>query len=85
MPTRMNSLPAVRGDEHTKDTRVPAAAPAPDPGALPHPLTFFLSSRDRERVLDVLARVHRVRAVALLRALNLSDSHVTTNTSKEKS
>jgi len=49
--------------------RKPAAAPAE--GDLPYPLTFFLSARDRARVLRALAGHDGDRARALLVALGL--------------
>lgn len=45
--------------------------PAPNPADLPHPLTFFLTSRERAAVLRALRERHQCRARALLLALNL--------------
>jgi hypothetical protein len=50
----------------------------PTPGApppiddLPHALTFFVSHRDRGRIIGALRRIHTDRATALLTALGLS-------------
>lgn len=46
------------------------AAPAPQ-SQLPHPLTFFLTGRERTEVLRALRVVHRDRTAALLRALGI--------------
>jgi len=51
-------------------THVPA--PAPDPGALPHSLTFFLNSRERRDVLRELKRLESDRSRALLGALKIA-------------
>ena len=44
---------------------------APARGELPYPLTFFLTERDRERVVRALARHDGDRSRALLVALGL--------------
>lgn len=43
----------------------------PDPGDLPYPLTFFLTARDRAKVLRALKRIDTNRSRALLTALKL--------------
>jgi len=45
--------------------------PAPDPDALPHPLTFFLSANQRRAVLRELKKRHADRTRALLGALGI--------------
>ncbi len=53
------------------DTGPPApAAPAPQ-SALPHPITFFLTGRERTDVLRALRAVDRDRTAALLRTLGI--------------
>lgn len=49
----------------------PPAAP-PDPALLPESITFFLTRRDRQRVLRRLAAPGPRRTAALLRALGLA-------------
>jgi hypothetical protein len=49
----------------------PKPAAPPDPADLPHPLTFFLTSRERTLVLRALRHIHANRARALLLALNI--------------
>ena len=57
---------------HTQDDPGPPAPAAPAPRSrLPHPLTFFLTGRERAEVLRALRAVHRDRAAALLRALGI--------------
>ncbi len=51
-------------------THVPE--PAPEPGTLPHSLTFFLSSRERRDVLRELKRLERDRSRALLGVLRVA-------------
>ena len=41
-------------------------APSPDPRTLPEPLTFFLTSEERRRVLEKLRRLGPNRREALL-------------------
>jgi len=53
------------------NTNPPAPAQAPPIDDLPHPLTIFVSSRDRKRILAALRRINTDRAVALLTALGL--------------
>lgn len=38
---------------------------------VPASVTFFVSARDRRAILDALRRIHRDRAAALLKALNI--------------
>ncbi len=57
---------------HTQDDHGPPAPAAPAPQSqLPHPLTFFLSGRERTEVLRALRAVHRDRTAALLQALGI--------------
>lgn len=54
--------------------RTPALTPgpAPDPRDLPHPITFFVSGRDRAVILRALRRLDGDRVFALKRALGLA-------------
>ncbi len=53
--------------------RKPAApAPAPDSRDLPHPITFFVTGRERAQILRALRRLDGDRAFALKRALGLA-------------
>lgn len=65
------------------DGAVPAPAVPRAIDEMPHPLTFFLSVRDRERVLTALSRVHRVRAKALIKALGIDKPRSTTSNEEE--
>ncbi|MEM8834288.1 MAG: hypothetical protein AAGD00_00575 [Planctomycetota bacterium] len=47
-------------------------APAPEPGTLPQPLTFFLTVDERRAVLRALRRMHTDRRRGLLVALRIS-------------
>lgn len=47
-------------------------APAPEPGALAQPLTFFLTVDERRAVLRALRRIHTDRRRALLVALRIA-------------
>ncbi len=47
----------------------PLAPPSPE--SLPHPLTFFLTTRERAHVLRALRAIHPSRARALLLALEI--------------
>jgi len=51
----------------------PAPLAPPDIDDLPHALTFFVSRRDRGRIIAALRRIDPDRAAALLMALNLQD------------
>lgn len=53
----------------------PATAPAPPPDMrdLPHPITFFVSGRDRRQILRALRRIDGNRVFALRRALGLEE------------
>lgn len=53
----------------------PATPPVtpPDVRDLPHPITFFVSGRDRRQILRALRRIDGNRAFALRRALGLED------------
>lgn len=55
--------------------RPPATPPAtpPDVRDLPHPITFFVSGRDRRQILRALRRIDGNRVFALRRALGLED------------
>lgn len=48
----------------------PVPAASPDPDSLPHPITFFLTSAERTRVLRALRAIHPDRSRALLAALD---------------
>lgn len=52
-------------------TTVPQPA-RPNPGTLPHALTFFLTVAQRRRILAALRRLHPRREHALLLALDLA-------------
>ncbi|MCC7388037.1 MAG: hypothetical protein IT431_04630 [Phycisphaerales bacterium] len=52
------------------DRRTPAEPP--DLRDLRHPLTFFVTGRERARILRALRRLDGDRAFALMRALNLA-------------
>jgi hypothetical protein len=59
----------------TIDPRSPsrhAPAPPPDCRDLPHPLTFFVTGRERAQILRALRRLDGNRAFALKRALGLA-------------
>ena len=51
--------------------RPPHPATPPPRESLPHPITFFFTSRDRDRVLAALRKHHHARAHALLIALKI--------------
>ncbi|MFG0260112.1 MAG: hypothetical protein ACF8LK_07135 [Phycisphaerales bacterium JB041] len=53
----------------------PIAAPAtpPDVRDLPHPITFFVTGRERRRILRALRRIDGNRVFALRRALGLDE------------
>ncbi|MFG0241877.1 MAG: hypothetical protein ACF8R9_03725 [Phycisphaerales bacterium JB054] len=55
--------------------RPPGTPPAtpPDVRDLPHPITFFVSGRDRRQILRALRRIDGNRVFALRRALGLDD------------
>ena len=55
--------------------RPPGTPPAPPPDVrdLPHPITFFVSGRDRRQILRALRRIDGNRVFALRRALGLED------------
>jgi hypothetical protein len=48
-----------------------APGPPPDARDLPHPLTFFVTGRQRARILRALRRIDGDRSFALLCALGL--------------
>ena len=48
---------------------IPRPAKPPPVADLPHPLTFFLTGRERAAVLRALRRIHADRAVALIAVL----------------
>jgi len=54
-------------------TAPPPPAPPPEVGALPCPLTFFLTQGQRVAVLRALRTIHEDRATALLRALDIRE------------
>lgn len=54
---------------HKDENGVPAPRPWAGRGALPHPLTIFLTAAQRRAVLRALRTIHPDRAVALQRAL----------------
>lgn len=51
----------------------PAPAQPPNPDDLPHALTFFVTQRDRKRIIAALRRIDSDRAAALMTAVNLND------------
>lgn len=51
--------------------------PAPDPGALPSAVTFFLTAEERRRVLRALKELDQDRAGALLKALGIERQQIT--------
>lgn len=51
----------------------PTPATPPDVRDLPHPITFFVSGRDRRQILRALRRIDGNRVFALRRALGLDD------------
>lgn len=51
----------------------PPPATPPDVRDLPHPITFFVSGRDRRQILRALRRIDGNRVFALRRALGLDD------------
>lgn len=50
--------------------RVPKPRRGPDAADLPHALTFFLTSVQRSKVLEVLGREHAQRSTALMSMVN---------------
>lgn len=50
----------------------PGPAEPPDRRDLRHPLTFFVTGRERARILRALRRLDGDRVFALMRALNLA-------------
>lgn len=68
-PTPRRARPSLRGVVRTNDH---AALSRDDPAcdALPHAVTFFLSTSERRRVLRKLRELHPRREVALLMALD---------------
>jgi len=58
----------------TSPSRAPRAQNAPRrrrPDHLPHPVTFFVTARQRTRILRALRAIHPDRAVALQSALGI--------------
>ncbi|QKK09902.1 MAG: hypothetical protein HND58_18260 [Planctomycetota bacterium] len=51
----------------------PTPATPPDVRDLPHPITFFVTGRDRRQILRALRRIDGNRVFALRRALGLDD------------
>ncbi|HZW09543.1 MAG TPA: hypothetical protein VFF69_06550 [Phycisphaerales bacterium] len=63
----------MRNDSDDMPRRTPRGpAPAPDARDLPHPLTFFVTGRERAQILRALRRLDGDRAFALKRALGLA-------------
>ncbi len=60
---------AARTDRTATPTR---PAEPPDARDLPHPVTFFMTGRERSQVLRALRRLDGDRVFALKRALNLA-------------
>lgn len=60
-----------RQGNDSKQQRVPAPRPAPAAGPRASSLTFFLTRRQREQVLETLRPHGAPRATALLRALQI--------------
>lgn len=58
-------------------TGPPAPAAPPPQAALPHPITFFVTGRERTEVLRALRALHRDRTAALLRALGIERARPT--------
>lgn len=58
-------------DQHTRETE-PGPAEPPDRRDLRHPLTFFVTGRERARILRALRRLDGDRVFALMRALYLA-------------
>ena len=81
--SRSRSAAAGVGGSTAGESAVPAPAVPRAIDEMPHPLTFFLSVRDRDRVLRALARVHRVRAKALIKALGIDEPRSTTSNEEE--
>lgn len=50
----------------------PAPSAPPDINDLPHPLTIFVSRRDRKRIIAALRRIDADRGNALMKALGIS-------------
>lgn len=70
MPTQHNDK------QHAdRETRPRANGPAepPDMRELPHPLTFFVSGRERQQILRALRRIDGNRVYALRSALGLEE------------
>ena len=55
----------------------PAPAVPVAQSELPHPITFFVTGRERTEVLRALRALHRDRTVALLRALGIERAQPT--------
>ena len=57
----------------TNDPHPPTPCAPPPIDDLPHPLTIFVTERDRKRIIAALRRIHTDRAAALLLSLGLSE------------
>ena len=66
-----NTPPAALRPPATPPVTPPAMPP--DVRDLPHPITFFVSGRDRRQILRALRRIDGNRVFALRRALGLED------------
>ena len=66
-----NTPPAALRPPGTPPVTPPAMPP--DVRDLPHPITFFVSGRDRRQILRALRRIDGNRVFALRRALGLED------------
>lgn len=61
--------------QHSKEDRPHNSTPAapPDVRDLPHPITFFVSGRERRQILRALRRIDGNRVCALRHALGLDE------------
>ncbi len=61
-----------RENDNTTLSRASPAEP-PDMRELPHPITFFVSGKERQQILRALRRIDGNRVFALRRALGLEE------------
>ncbi len=61
-----------REHDNTTKSRSSPAEP-PDVRELPHPITFFVSGKERQQILRALRRIDGNRVFALRRALGLEE------------
>ncbi len=64
----------------------PQPHPPPNPDALPHPITFFTTARERSAILKALRRLSPDRRTALCKSLGIkADSTNSPNSSASPS